>query len=257
MEKRTRAEHGTAHKSPAAPDTGSAACGPFGEERLATFANAVVQEMRTPLRHVEAFSQLLRQRSEQWDEESQRYLSALLDGVAEMRGFLESLLRFCRASQKPLQGEALDLSALAAKILARLHRLERHRSVQIRVAPNLKVYADPELCELLLTSLLENAWKFTRGTRSAHIEVGPIPDADPVTFFVRDSGVGFPAEKTDLLFRPLSRLHSRHEYEGAGFGLAIAALVARRHGGGITAKGTVGGGATFIVTIPSSSQADD
>jgi signal transduction histidine kinase len=219
-------------------------------EELGAFASAVVQEARAPLRHIEAFTQLLKQRSLRWDEESQHYLEALAQGVAEMRGFLEVLFRFCRAVHKPLAYERVSVSELAGKILARLHRNEPHRNIKVVVEPGIELEADPELLEILLAQLLDNAWKFTRGVPRPEIRVGRVPEAAPVTFFIRDSGVGFPQERVSELFRPLGRLHPRHEYPGAGFGLATAACIVRRHGGSLTAQGTEREGATFLVTLP-------
>lgn len=217
---------------------------------LQAFACAVTHEFRTPLRHVEAFAQLLRQRAGRWDEESQRYLDALLHGVEEMRGLLDALLRLCRVSNVALRRQPVDLSVVAHAVVAGLRRQAPHRQVSVRIEPGIRVIGDPELLEVALRNLLENAWKFTRGRSKAQIEVGLLPAAEPPTFFVRDNGLGFPAERVEEMFRPLARLHPRHEFEGLGFGLAIVARIVERHGGRVWAEGEVGGGATFYVALP-------
>ena len=65
-----------------------------------------------------------------------------------------------------------------------------------------------------------------------------------------DNGIGFDPSEGSKLFQPFKRLHARHQYEGAGIGLAICEKIVLRHHGQITATGTPGEGATFTVTLP-------
>jgi signal transduction histidine kinase len=67
---------------------------------------------------------------------------------------------------------------------------------------------------------------------------------------VSDNGIGFDEKYLDRIFNVFQRLHTRNEYEGTGMGLAITRKIALYHGGEITAKSTLGQGATFIVTLP-------
>jgi signal transduction histidine kinase len=67
---------------------------------------------------------------------------------------------------------------------------------------------------------------------------------------VQDNGIGFDEKYLNRIFIPFQRLHSRNEYGGTGIGLAICSKIVQRHGGSITAKGTPGQGATFVVTLP-------
>jgi light-regulated signal transduction histidine kinase (bacteriophytochrome) len=67
---------------------------------------------------------------------------------------------------------------------------------------------------------------------------------------VEDNGIGFDEKYLDKIFAPFQRLHSKHEYDGIGMGLAICSKIVERHKGSITAKSTPGKGSTFIVTLP-------
>jgi signal transduction histidine kinase len=69
--------------------------------------------------------------------------------------------------------------------------------------------------------------------------------------YVEDNGIGFEEMYLEQLFMPLRRLHGRSStYDGMGMGLAICRKIVERHGGKITAKGNLGKGSTFIVTLP-------
>jgi len=69
---------------------------------------------------------------------------------------------------------------------------------------------------------------------------------------VRDTGVGIPESKLDVIFEPFVQLTTRPvaERQGVGLGLAISRDLARRMGGDITVVSTLGEGATFTLTLP-------
>jgi signal transduction histidine kinase len=69
---------------------------------------------------------------------------------------------------------------------------------------------------------------------------------------VRDSGVGIPADKLELIFEPFVQLERSLTMpsEGAGLGLAISRDLARGMGGDLRAESVEGEGATLILTLP-------
>jgi light-regulated signal transduction histidine kinase (bacteriophytochrome) len=122
--------------------------------------------------------------------------------------------------------------------------------VRVGVEEGLRASGDRILLRALLSNLLGNAWKFTRGIVSARIEFGR-EGADERAFFVRDNGAGFEMAYADRLFAPFQRLHSTREFEGSGIGLALVARVVSRHGGRVWAEGSPGRGATLRFTLGS------
>ena len=76
------------------------------------------------------------------------------------------------------------------------------------------------------------------------------PKGDGLEYFVRDNGAGFDMVHAAKLFDAFQRLHSAHEFEGTGIGLATVAQVVTRHRGTIRAEAAPGQGATFFFTLP-------
>ena len=111
------------------------------------------------------------------------------------------------------------------------------------------VMGDSNLLKVLMENLLSNAWKFTRKTENAFIEVGKTQEDGQAIYFVRDNGAGFNMKYVNKLFGVFQRLHQMEEFPGTGIGLATVQRVILRHGGRIWAEGAVNEGATFYFTV--------
>jgi signal transduction histidine kinase len=114
------------------------------------------------------------------------------------------------------------------------------------------VDGDAVLCEIALTNILENAWKFTANGPDARIEIEPVESPDGRGFRVHDNGVGFAPSNRDRLFIPFQRFHRASEFPGTGIGLATVQRIARRHGGSVAVESTPGAGTivTMVLIFP-------
>jgi len=119
-------------------------------------------------------------------------------------------------------------------------------------ATDLYVAADREKLIQILTNLLGNAAKFTPAHGEVEIRLTRGVRDDEVMIVVRDSGVGIPADKLELIFEPFVQLERSLTMpaEGAGLGLAISRDLARGMGGDLLAESVEGQGATLILTLP-------
>ena len=104
----------------------------------------------------------------------------------------------------------------------------------------------------ILTNLVDNAIKFTKGGGRVEIFLAPCDDADKWQMIVSDTGVGIPPERLPDIFLPFRRAsdYATRSSQGAGLGLSIAKRIAQFAHGDIQVKSTVGQGSTFIVTLP-------
>lgn len=222
-------------------------------KQLEAFSYSVSHDLRAPLRAINGFSQiLLEEQEDKLSADAKNALERIMANVARMDVLIESLLQLSRVTRVEVKFVEVNLSEEAEAILTELKRNEPERDVVWTVAKNINVQGDRSLLRIMLTNLINNAWKFTRDTAKAHIVFDSMPSADPneIIIFVGDNGAGFDMQFKDKLFKVFQRLHSQEEFPGVGVGLAAAYRIATAHAGKIWAEAQPGEGATFYITFP-------
>ena len=217
---------------------------------LESFSYAVSHDLRAPLRRIDSFSRaLLESQGERLDETGRKFLERVREASQHMSQLIDDVLYLSRVTRAELRDQEVDLSELAAMLLARLQEGEPERSIELKIRPGVIVSGDGQLLRIALQNLLENAWKFTAREPRPRIEFGVTQASGEPTYFVRDNGAGFDMTYGGRLFGPFQRLHSQHEFPGSGIGLATVQRIIHRHGGRVWAEGLVGQGATFYFTL--------
>ena len=220
---------------------------------LEAFAYSVSHDLRAPLRAIDGFSHiLLEDEGDALSERGHEHLARVRASAQRMGELIDALLTLSRLGRREINLASVDLSALAEKVLARLAEQDPGRRVASSVEPGCTVVSDVSLLEAVLTNLLGNAWKFTKGRAEAHIEFGHRAGDDETVCFVRDDGAGFDPAYVDKLFQPFQRLHTEEQFSGTGIGLATVRRIIGRLGGRCWAEGMPGAGATFFFTLPRS-----
>jgi light-regulated signal transduction histidine kinase (bacteriophytochrome) len=167
-----------------------------------------------------------------------------------MQQLIGDLLRLSRYTQMEMNRSEVDLSAMAAAIIADLRQADPQRGVRVTIEPNLRAFGDARLLRVVLDNLLRNAWKFTRHTPEPCIEFTACTgEAGQRIYCVRDNGAGFDMASVHKLFGAFQRLHRADQYEGTGIGLATAQRIIHRHAGRIWAEAEPGKGARFWFTV--------
>lgn len=222
----------------------------LANRELEAFCAAVCHDLRAPLTRIYSASQALGEHAPGLDRDGLFFLSNITGGALQMEALIESLLVLSQASEVEMTRSRVDLSRLASDVAAKLALQEPARSVQFRVAPELTVWADPQLMYIALENLIGNAWKYTGNCEVARIELGVEPgcNGEPV-YFLKDNGAGFDMEQADRLFEPFRRLHRHQDFPGTGVGLATVKRIMRRHQGRIWGEGEAGRGATFYFSF--------
>jgi light-regulated signal transduction histidine kinase (bacteriophytochrome) len=231
----------------------------MANQELESFAYSVSHDLRSPLRSLDGYSQVLVEDYEgKLDDSGRHYLQRIRASAHHMSDLIDALLKLSRVTRSEMQLDQVDMSALARTVINELRLVEPERQVMFKVPPRLVVKADQSLMRIAMNNLLGNAWKFTSKHASALIEVGLCEAVEGETdarrkgkqvFFVRDDGAGFDMTYADKLFGAFQRLHGAKEFEGTGIGLAMVQRIIHRHGGQVWAEGAVEQGVTIYFTL--------
>ena len=219
---------------------------------LESFAYSVSHDLRTPLRAIDGYTQLLKKNhTHQLDDEGQRLLRVVRENTEKMGTLIDDLLTLSRLGRCDMERKPLDMEALVREAYDDLCRTTGHADgVSFTVHDLPEAVGDPSMMHQVMANLLSNAVKFTRREETPRIEVrGSVVDGAAV-FSVHDNGVGFDMDYADKLFGVFERLHDEDDFEGTGVGLAIVDRVLRRHDGQVWAESAEGEGTTVYFSLP-------
>ena len=109
---------------------------------------------------------------------------------------------------------------------------------------------DPDKIERVILNLLSNAIKYTDDNGDIYVSLNKVNE--DVVVSVKDSGVGIPNDKLELIFDRFGQANDilSRRCEGSGIGLSIVKSIVEMHGGKIDVFSEIGKGSEFVFNIP-------
>lgn len=235
-----------------------------GLSARAEFLNLMSHEIRTPLNGVLGMAELVQESG--LNEEQQLYMDTLLRSGQALQSIADRLLDFNAAESGTVifANEPFDARRLLEEVVDSFAVQAEASGVELMLS-----FEEPFPTELvgdagklgrIAVALIGNAVKFTpRGSIRVTAECLVRPRTGEgelarcvLKMEVRDTGIGIPADKLELLFQPFSQIHSAldRSYEGTGLGLAICKRWIERMGGTIWVESREGQGSAFSFTLP-------
>lgn len=221
---------------------------------LETFSAAASHDLRSALRHIASFAELLERRAGGLDDVARSHVHEIRGASIRAGQLVDRMLELARLGHVPLREEPVDLDAIVRDAIAELAPTIGARRVDFDVSTIGRVRGDREMISIVVRNLLQNAVKFTAPRPAAKVEVRGRREGLDLVVTVRDDGVGFDPQYTERLFQPFTRLHAREDFEGHGVGLASVRRLIERHRGRVWARSEPGAGAEFSFAIPAAEE---
>jgi PAS domain S-box-containing protein len=218
---------------------------------LESFSYSVSHDLRSPIRHIQGYSQMLAEEmKDRLSPKARSHLDTIIGVSRSMGQLIDDLLAFSRIARVEMRQNRVDLNLFLEETIRGLKLAAKDRNILWKTSPLPAVIGDAALLKLVLLNLVGNAVKYTGPRNPAEIEIASAGVKDGRTiFFVRDNGVGFDMQYHHKLFNVFQRLHAQDDFEGTGTGLAVVRRIISRHGGQVWAEARPAAGATFYFTL--------
>jgi K+-sensing histidine kinase KdpD len=244
----------SAERSRLAEEARAASDAAHAEKLRSTLLSAVSHDLRTPLAAITGAATTLRDDRDSLDRAQRDDMVATICEEAErMERLIANLLDMTRleSGAVTVRREWVPLEEVVGSALTRLDAKLAGRAVKVALPDELPlVSVDPVLLEQLFFNLLENATKHTPAGVPLDVSARALDDGG-VEVTVADRGPGLPAGGEGRVFERFFHTPTARGGTGVGLGLAIARGFAEAHGGTLTARPRDGGGAAFVLTLPS------
>ncbi|MBX2872987.1 MAG: tetratricopeptide repeat protein [Saprospiraceae bacterium] len=226
--------------------------------QLENFAYIASHDLKSPLRNVVSFSQLLARRlKDKITSEEKDYLNFIISGTKEMSSLIDDLLNYSLVQREKLNVEKIAVKELLQRVVDRNQPLieEAEAAVEIQ-APATEIRGDAIKLNQLLENLFTNALKFHQADEKPKVQIKFEEREKEYFFEVKDHGIGIDPQYFEKVFMIFKRLHTKKEYEGTGIGLAICKKIVEQHGGRIWLESQLGEGTSFFFTLPKEVQTE-
>jgi signal transduction histidine kinase/CheY-like chemotaxis protein len=216
----------------------------------------VSHEFRTPLHTILGLSGILLDASDgPLTEEQRKQVRYIRTSAEELQQLVNDLLDLSKAEsgKAQLRPEKFTLAELFAAMRGQMRPLvDPNQPIELVMdepAEHVELETDHGKVAQVLRNLISNALKFTE---RGEVHVSARPQADRISFVVRDTGIGIASEDFDRIFEEFGQIDSplQKKVKGTGLGLPLSRRLAELLDGHLSVASEPGKGATFTFTIP-------
>ena len=219
--------------------------------QLENFAYFASHDLRTPLRSIISFTQLLQKSiKDKLSPEEKEYMQFIVNAGNNMQALVNDLLSYSRINSQEIKIETIDVAKTLGQIVQEMSCVIEEKKAEIFIQ-NIPVHIEGDRTKLkqLFQNLISNALKFVDRGKKPVVRVNGMESGEHWQFSVEDNGIGIAPNYKEKIFMLFKRLHNATEYEGTGIGLALCKKIAEQHHGKIWFESEEGKGTCFHFTL--------
>ncbi len=219
-------------------------------KNLSNFASMAAHDIKSPLRTIGSFSQIISKRYKNLVEAKDlEYFQFINSSVNSLSTMIDQLLSFSNIPDpKSIKLESVNLESVINEVIKLLeHEISLYK-VKINIPEYLpRINGNKNLLNQLFLNLVGNAIKFSKNAAPNPILEITFKELkhSKVQLSIRDNGIGIGSKYHSTIFELFRKLNSAHQFEGNGMGLALCKRIVLAHNGSIWVESTEGQGANF------------
>ncbi len=219
-------------------------------EDLQHFVNATSHDLKSPLRTIASYLQLLERKNKQLlDEDSLSLISTTIKSVKHLNQLISDIYQYSVADRQDAPEDTADLNEVLHSILTQMSDTISAKNAFINYPPLPVLRMAPSHVGLIFSNLLNNALKYCISSPPS-VAVNCAEDEVSYTLSISDNGIGIPPQYHLQIFEIFKRLHHSGEYDGTGVGLAICKKIVESYGGRIWVESEADKGSVFYIHLP-------
>lgn len=219
---------------------------------LENFAFVASHDLKSPLRTILSFSQLLiKDIYEQIPEKNKTYLDIIKKSSNSMQQLIDDVLAFSTISTDDLKISDIHVDSFFKFIITQLNDEIVECNANIKLTGDFPQYIQSDSIKLtqILHNLIRNGIKFQKPSSTPQILISMDDLNTHWQFNVKDNGIGIESKYINDIFKIFNRLHTKDKFQGSGIGLSTCKKIASILGGKIYVKSIRGEGSTFSFTV--------
>jgi signal transduction histidine kinase/DNA-binding response OmpR family regulator/HAMP domain-containing protein len=217
-------------------------------------------ELRTPLNSLLILSKLLADNKDgNLSDKQVEYSNTIYSSGRDLLSLINDILDLAKieAGKQDIHPQHVKMNDLVRVLEERFTPIAAEKelsfSIENKVGNRCTIFNDEKRMLQVLENLLSNAFKFThRGGVCLEIESSSGEgQSETVSFKVKDTGIGIPSEKQELIFQAFQQADgtTSRKYGGTGLGLSICREIAELLGGHVYVESEEGKGSNFIFQL--------
>ncbi|MCC8410176.1 response regulator [Mucilaginibacter sp. UR6-1] len=229
--------------------------GKYKSEFLANMSH----ELRTPLNSILVLARILKDnKSDNLSEDQIKYASVIFNAGNDLLTLINDILDLSKieSGKLEMQNEHVRVSDILKDMEMMFGEVAVNKKISYTTSATANIpstiFTDKVRVEQIIKNLLSNAFKFTSENGSIMVNATANTAASTVSFHIKDTGIGIPADKQKLIFEAFQQADgsTSRKYGGTGLGLSISRELAFLLGGNISLQSEPGAGSEFTLTIP-------
>ncbi len=223
------------------------------------FLSVVSHELRTPINVIlsaeKVINSMINRRDKESREKVSRWLNMIHQNGLRLLKLVNNVLDLSKidAGYLKINRKNTDYIALIRRIYHSIAPFVEQKGLSISFSAQideLTTAVDEEKLERVILNLISNAVKYNKD--GGKIEICVYRDQHHVYTDIRDTGIGIPEDKLDIIFERFLQVNSSlsRPREGAGIGLSLSNSIAQLHKGSITVESGLNQGSLFTLKLP-------